>query len=128
MAVALAAGIYGVALGAGSLLYATGVIGTGATHNDCAGYRDEIAKERGIDEHDVPQQEIKDRTAACLATHELTKREAFRTEYLFWSVWPAVITALIFLFWPVWAGVLERQEEAELETARETREAGSAET
>jgi hypothetical protein len=35
VALAIALGIYGVAVGAGSVLYATGAIATGATHNDC---------------------------------------------------------------------------------------------
>ena len=34
-AAAIALAIYGLAVGAGSLLYATGAIATGATHNDC---------------------------------------------------------------------------------------------
>ncbi len=34
-AAAIALAIYGLAVGAGSLLYATGTIATGATHNDC---------------------------------------------------------------------------------------------
>jgi hypothetical protein len=113
IAVLIAAAIYGVALGIGSLLYASGTIATGATHNDCAEYRKEIAEERGIDEEDVPQEEIKNRTAACLETHELTEKEAFRSEYLFWSVWPGVICGIVFLFWPVWTRILIRQEEHE---------------
>jgi hypothetical protein len=113
VALAIAAGIYGVALGVGSFLYATDLIGTGATHNDCEGYREEIAEEQGIDEQDVDQDEIERRTEACLDSHELTAKEAFRTEYLFWSAWPALICAVIFLTWPLWVGVLMRQEEAE---------------
>jgi len=110
VAAIIAAGIYGIAVGAGSLLFATGVIATGATHNDCADYRRDIAHERGIDEEDVPQSEIRARTEACLATHELTEREAFRSEYLFWSIWPGVICAIIFLMWPVWTRTLLNQE------------------
>lgn len=111
IAVVIAAAIYGVAVGIGSLLYATGTIATGATHNDCANYRQEIAEETGIPEEDVPQEEIKSRTEACLATHELTEEEAFRSEYLFWSIWPGVICAIVFLFWPVWTTILLRQED-----------------
>ncbi|MBI5285552.1 MAG: hypothetical protein HY874_10705 [Chloroflexi bacterium] len=113
MAVAIAAVIYGVALGAGSLLYATGAIATGATHNDCADFKREIARERGIDMADVPQGEVKARTEACLGSHELTAREAFRSEYLLWSAWPAAICAAIFLAWPVWVRILRNQELAE---------------
>jgi len=117
IAVAIAAVIYGVALGAGTALYSTGVIATGATHNDCAGFRAQIARDRGIDEQDVPQSDVKAATAACLAGHTLTKREAFRSEYLLWSAWPAAICAAIFLAWPAWAGILERQEQAAREGA-----------
>ena len=74
IALAIAGGIYGVALGAGSFLYATDLIGTGATHNDCEGYREEIAEEQGIDEQDVDQDEIERRTEACLDSHELTAK------------------------------------------------------
>jgi len=118
IAVLIAAAIYGLAVGIGSALYATGNMPTGATHNDCADYRKEIADERGIDEEDVPQEEIKARTEACLATHEQTDEEAFRSEYLFWSIWPGVICALVFLIWPVWSRILFNQE------AHDEREAG----
>jgi hypothetical protein len=114
VAVAIAVAIYGAAAGAGSLLYATGAIATGATHNDCVDFRHQIAKERGIDDQDVPQQDIKEATRACLDQHTLTKGEAFRSEYLFWSAWPAVICAVIFLAWPVWARILHNQERAEM--------------
>ncbi len=114
MALAIALAIYGAAVGVGSLLYATGAIATGATHNGCAGFRSKIADERGIDDSDVPQQDVRDATRACLDQHTLTKREAFRSEYLFWSVWPAVICAVIFLAWPAWARILRNQEQAEL--------------
>lgn len=113
VALAIAAGIYGIALGVGSLLYVTDAIGTGATHNDCADFRRDIAHERGIDEEDVPQSEIKARTQECLVRHELTAREAFRSEYLFWSIWPGVICAAIVLAWPVWARTLHNQEQAD---------------
>lgn len=115
VALAIAAVIYGVGLGAGSLLYASGAIATGATHNDCANFKHEIARERGIDIADVPQAEVKARTQACLDSHELTAREAFRTEYLLWSAWPAAICAAIFLAWPVWVRILRNQERAEEE-------------
>jgi hypothetical protein len=113
IAVALALGIYGIALGAGSLLYVTGVIAIGPTHNDCEGYREEIARERGIKEEDVPQSEIRARTAACLDGHKLSEQQAFREEYLMWAAWPAVVVAVIYLFWPAWARALERQDEDE---------------
>lgn len=120
-AVLIAVIIYGAALGTGSVLYATGVIGTGATRNTCENLRARIAEERGIAEEDVPQSEVKDATAACLEGHTLTKREAFRSEYLVWSAWPAAITAAIFLAWPAWAGILLRQEEAEQQAGGEGR-------
>jgi hypothetical protein len=113
IAVVVAAVLYGVGLGVGSLLYASGVIATGATHNDCEDFRKTIADRRGIDEEDVPQSEIKAEAEQCLAGHVLTEREAFRTEYLFWSAWPAAICAVIFLLWPAWASALRRQEEAD---------------
>lgn len=113
IALAIALGIYAAAVGAGSALYASGLIATGATHNDCSGFKKEIAEARGIDEKDVPQSEIKAATQACLDEHELTEGHAFRTEYLFWGAWPAVVCAAIFLAWPVWARILRNQEEAE---------------
>ena len=111
--VALAIGltIYGLAVGAGSLLYATGAIATGATHNDCD--RAVIARTLGKPQDDVTQQELKTETQKCLDAHTLTKREAFHSEYLFWSAWPAAICALVFLAWPAWARILRKQEEAE---------------
>jgi len=113
IAFVIAAVLYGIGLGAGSLLYATGVIATGATHNDCEDFRKMIAERRGINEHDVPQSEIKAEAEQCLAAHVLTEKEAFRREYLFWSAWPAAICAVIFLLWPAWASALGRQEEAD---------------
>lgn len=113
IALLLAVGIYGLAVGTGSLLYATGAIATGATHNNCPGFKQEIAKARGIAEKDVPQKEIKDATQACLDEHVLTKGHAFRSEYLFWSAWPAVLCAAIFLAWPAWARILHNQEQSE---------------
>jgi hypothetical protein len=121
LAILIAAGIYGIALGVGSLLYATGNMPTGATHNDCSGYRKEIAEEQGIAEEDVPQSEIKARTEACLATHEQTDEEAFKSEYLFWSIWPGVICAAIFLIWPVWTRILLNQEAYDEREGREGR-------
>ena len=114
VALAIAAVLYGVGLGVGSLLYATGVIATGATHNDCEGFREQIAEERGIDEEDVEQRDIKALAEACLAGHGLTEEEAFREEYLLWSAWPAAICAVIFLVWPIWSRILHNQEEAEI--------------
>ena len=112
-AVMLALGIYAIALGIGSGLYATGSIATGATHNDCAGFKQEIAAERGIDDQDVPQSEVSARTQRCLDGHTLTKGEAFRSEYLFWAAWPGLICAVIFLAWPAWARILHNQETAD---------------
>lgn len=113
IAAAIVAGIYGAALGTGSILYATDRIGTGATHNDCDDFRKIIADEQGIDEEDVEQRDIKALAIECLESHELTAREAFRTEFLFWAAWPAVICAAVFLAWPMWARVLRNQEEAD---------------
>ena len=93
IALAIAAAIYGVAIGAGALLYATGAIATGATHNDCVGIKQKLATQLGIAEEDVPQAEISRATSACLDTHELTKGEAFRSEYLFWAAWPGFVCA-----------------------------------
>jgi hypothetical protein len=121
IAAGLALAIYGIALGAGALLYASGAIATGPTHNDCEGIRKALAVELGVDEHDVPQRAIRDRTAACLAAHELTEREAFRTEYLTWAAWPAAVVAVIYLLWPAWARALERQERALLRTREDAR-------
>ena len=114
IALVIALGIYGIAVGVGSLLYATGAIATGATHNDCGELKKDIADERyGGDEEHVLQEELKQATIVCLAEHELTEREAFRSEWLFWSIWPGVICAVIFLLWPMWSRTLENQEEAE---------------
>jgi hypothetical protein len=114
IAIVLAAAIYGIGLGIGSLLYTTGAIATGATHNDCEDFRKIIAEERGIDEEDVPQSAIKALAIDCLSGHELTEEEAFTTEFLFWPIWPGVIVGAIFLVWPFWAGILRTQEESEL--------------
>jgi hypothetical protein len=114
IALLLAAGIYGAGLGAGVLLYATGAIATGATHNDCEDFREVLAPQYGGDEEDVPQSAIKTLAQECLASHELSEREAFRTEYLGWTAWPALVVAAIYLLWPSWARILDRQEESEL--------------
>ncbi|MBI2724068.1 MAG: hypothetical protein HYX50_03300 [Chloroflexi bacterium] len=113
IAAAIVLVVYGTALGIGTLLYTTGNIATGATANTCAGFKEEIARELGINEKDVPQSEIRQRTVDCLATHTLTAREAYRSEYLFWSVWPALISAAVFLAWPVWVRVLRNQDMAD---------------
>lgn len=113
VAIGIAAVIYALALGAGSILYTTGTIATGATHNDCADFKHEIAAERGISEADVPQSEIAQRTQTCLDGHALTERDAFRSEYLFWSIWPGVISGVIFLLWPRWTRILLQQDAAE---------------
>lgn len=115
IAMLIAGGIYGIAVGVGSLLYATGTIATGATHNDCGELKQSIAdREYGGDEEKVTQEQLKRETIDCLATHDLTEREAFRTEYLFGAIWPGVICALIFLVWPIWTRVLENQEAADM--------------
>jgi hypothetical protein len=111
MAAMIAFGIYGIAVGAGSILYATGAIATGATHNDCD--RAVIARTLGKAEDDVTAQELKVETTRCLSEHTLTKGHAFRSEYLFWSAWPAAICAMVFLAWPAWARILRNQEDAE---------------
>ena len=111
IAAAIAMAIYGVAVGVGSLLYTTGAIATGATHNDCD--RGVIARTLGKAQDDLTSQELKTGTATCLDAHTLTKGEAFRSEYLFWSAWPAVICAVVFLLWPLWTRVLRNQEDAE---------------
>jgi hypothetical protein len=111
VALAIGLAIYGLAAGVGSLLYATGAIATGATHNDCD--RAVIARTLGKAQDDVTAQELKTGTQTCLDAHTLTKGEAFRSEYLFWSAWPAVICAFVFLAWPMWARILRNQEDAE---------------
>lgn len=108
IAVVIGLAIYGLAVGVGSLLYATGTIATGATHNDCD--RAEIAQTLGKAQDELTQQELKVETQRCLDGHELTKWGAFRTEYLFWSAWPAAICAFVFLAWPAWARALRKQE------------------
>jgi hypothetical protein len=113
IALAIAGVIYGLGLGAGSLLYFSGAIATGATHNDCEDFRKTLAPQYGGDEHDVPQSAIKAEAERCLAGHELTEEEAFREEYLIWPVWPAAICAVIFLLWPAWARILHNQEMAD---------------
>ena len=109
----IALGIYGIAAGTGTVLYTTGAIGTGATHNDCENFREILAEEQGIDEEDVKQRDIKALAEECLAGHELTEEEAFREEYLIWPAWPAAIVAVIFLLWPVWSRILHNQEQAD---------------
>jgi hypothetical protein len=113
IAFAIAVFIYGMAVGAGSLLYATGAIATGATHNDCENFADELAPQYGGNAEDVPQSAIKALAEECLAGHELTKEEAFKTEYLVWAAWPAVVCAMIYLAWPRWSRILHRQEQSE---------------
>ena len=110
IALGIAAAIYGIALGSGSLLYGTGAIATGATHNNCVNIKKNLAAQQGVAEDDVSQSDIKNATQSCLDGHELSKGDAFRSEYLFWSAWPAAICALIFLLWPVWARALHNQE------------------
>jgi hypothetical protein len=130
IALCIAAAIYGIGAGTGLLLYATGAIATGPTHNDCANFRAQIAEEQGIDEEDVPQSAIKQRTEECLAGHELEPREALRTEFLLGAAWPAAIVPLVYLVWPRWSAALHRQEqhdeELEAAAAAAEREAGMA--
>ena len=113
IALVIAGGLYGIALGIGSALYATGAIATGATHADCGDHR-ENAEEQfpDVDEDDL-QPYIKADAVKCLEANELTEREAFQDEYLFWPIWPAVICAVIFLAWPVWSRILHNQEASE---------------
>jgi len=113
LALALAAGIYGAALGAGTLLYATGAIATGATHNNCPDFHHELAPQYGGDAQNVPQSAVKAAAEHCLTGHVLTEREAYRSEYVFWSAWPAVLFAFIFLAWPLWVEILHNQERAD---------------
>ncbi len=112
-AVLIAVVIYAAMLALGTTLYATGAIGEGATHNDCVDFQQKIAKQQGIDQADVQQSQVKAATQACLDTHSLTKWHAFRSEYLEWAAWPAVVVAAIFLLWPAWARTLHNQEVAE---------------
>jgi hypothetical protein len=120
IALGIAGGLYGIALGVGSLLYATGAIATGATHNDCENFRERLAPSFGGDEEDVPQSAIKKLAEECLRDHELTEEEAFREEYLGWAAWPAVICAAVFLAWPFWSRILHNQEQVEVAGERAT--------
>jgi hypothetical protein len=124
VALVIAGGIYGIAVGTGSILYATGTIPTGPTHNDCGDLKGRIAdRDYHGNEEEVPQSVLKQETIDCLAgeglyvkegSHFLTEEEAFRSEWLFWSIWPGVICAVIFLLWPMWSRILENQEAAEV--------------
>jgi hypothetical protein len=124
LALALAAAIYGAELAAGTLLYVTGAMPTGATHNNCPDFHHELAPQYGGDAKDVPQAAVKAAAENCLAGHTLTKAEAYRTEYVFWAAWPAVLFAIIFLAWPVWAQTLHNQEreDGRKEVRRERRQ------
>jgi hypothetical protein len=110
MALAIAVAMYGAMLAMGGVLYATGAIGQGATHNNCSGYRAQIASQLGIAQQGVPQEQIKSATQACLDTRRLSKWEAVKSEYLIWAAWPALVSAAIFFVWPLWAATLHRQE------------------
>ena len=112
LAAAIAFGIYGVAVGTGSLLYVTGAIATGATHNDCD--RAVIAWTLGKAQDDVTAQELKTETRKCLDAHTLTKGEAFRIEDLVWSSGPAEILTFIILACLVCGRTLHNQEQAEI--------------
>jgi hypothetical protein len=112
IALGIAAAIYAVAAGIGAVLYATDTIPTGATHNDCENFREDLAPLYGGDEEDVPQSAIKTATEECLAEHEREEEDVIQ-EFLIWSAWPAAICAVIFLAWPFWARILHNQERAE---------------
>jgi hypothetical protein len=99
IAVLIAAVIYGAGLGVGSLLYATGAIATGATRRPRVSGR-RSPRSGGIDEGRAAGWIKARRRRVC--GHELTE-EVFRSEYLFWPVWPAAICAVIFLLWPAWS-------------------------
>ena len=88
--------IYLLGFGMGAVLYATGLIGTGPLHTECEDYRAIIAEREGIDEEDVEQEQIKELAVACHEAEkaQITEREAFRAEYLFWPLWPAAIVVL----------------------------------
>ncbi len=114
IALAIAGVIYVAGLGAGSILYSTGTIATGAPHADCGDPRDIVAENNpGVDKADLPQSEIKAEAQRCLNLNVLTEEEAFREEYLFWPAWPAAICAVIFLMWPAWSRILHNQEMAD---------------
>jgi len=126
IAIAIAGAIYAIGAGTGLLLYATGAIATGATHNDCEDFRKTIADERGIDEEDVPQSAIKALAEECLAGHTLEEEDALREEFLLGAAWPAGIVAVIYLAWPRWSAILHRQELHDESVEAAEREAGMA--
>jgi hypothetical protein len=121
IALGLFVAIYLAGFGMGAVLYATDLIGTGPLHTECEDYRAIIAEREGIDEEDVEQEQIKELAVACHEAEkaEITPEEAFRSEFLFWPLWPAAIVALASLLWPLWAGILRRQELAHPHTAVE---------
>jgi hypothetical protein len=120
IAIAIAAGIYGLALAVGGIVYATDNVPTGPTHNECGDLLPVIAeREHDGDEEEVEQEELKQETLDCLAgeglyveegTHFRTEEDVVR-EYIFWSIWPGVIVAVIFLIWPIWTKILLNQED-----------------
>lgn len=112
LAIAIAGAIYAIGAGIGGALWAADSIPIGATHNDCADFKAIIAEERGIDEEDVEQSDIKALAIECLAGHEREDADVLR-DFLVWSVWPALICAGIFLIWPAWTKTLLNQEAAE---------------
>ena len=112
IAIAIAAAIYGVGVSIGGILWAADALPRGATHNDCENFKKTIAEEKKIDEEDVKQSEIKALAEECLRGHERDKGHVIH-DFVTWSVWPAVICALIFLAWPAWARALHNQEVAE---------------
>jgi hypothetical protein len=126
LALALAAGIYGAALGAGTVLYATGAMPTGATHNDCPDFHQALAPQYGGNAQDVPQPAVAAAAAHCLGEYALTKGAAYRSEYVLWPAWPAVVFALVFLAWPLWAETLHNQERGVKEVARGHSQPGMA--
>jgi hypothetical protein len=112
IAAGIALGIYAIAAGVGLTVFAADAVPTGATHNDCENFREELAPVLGVDEEDVPQSAIKAEAEECLAGHEREEEDVIQ-EYLFWSIWPAAICAAIFLAWPFWARILHNQERAD---------------
>jgi hypothetical protein len=112
VALAIAAAIYGIGVSVGAVLWATDALPRGATHNDCENFAKIIAKEKGISKEDVEQSDIKALAEECLAGH-VREESAVLHDFVTWSVWPAVICAMIFLIWPAWARTLDNQDAAE---------------
>lgn len=112
IALVIAGAIYSIGLSVGGVLAMTDSLPLGATHNECDEFAKIIAEEKGIDEEDVEQSDIKALAEECLAGHVRTESDVLK-DFVVWSVWPAAICALIFLIWPLWARTLENQDAAE---------------